>query len=225
VTGSTARLPGAAAAADDHELATRLRCGDEAAFASAVAAWSGGMRRLARCFVTTPESADEVVQEAWLGVIEGIDRFEGRSTVKTWAYRILVNTARRRAEREGRSMPWSSMSSDDEGPTVEPERFQGPGEPYPGHWRLFPPPWPSPEEHAQTGELRTVLAAACAGLPDRQRAVLVLRDVDGYGADETCAILGVSATHQRVLLHRARAFVRARLEEYYTSDMDGTGRT
>jgi RNA polymerase sigma-70 factor, ECF subfamily len=225
VTGSTARLPAAAAPTDDHELAARLRSGDEAAFVSAVAAWSGGMRRLARCFVTTPESADEVVQEAWLGIIEGIDRFEGRSTVKTWAYRILVNTARRRAEREGRSLPWSSMTSDDDGPTVEAERFQGPGEPYPGHWRLFPPPWPSPEEHAQTGELRAVLAEACARLPARQRAVLVLRDVDGYSAEEACAILGVSATYQRVLLHRARAFVRGRLEDYYTSDMDGTALT
>lgn len=217
----TARVPTTAAPADDAELAARLKRGDEAAFASAVAAWSGGMRRLARCFVTTAESADEVVQEAWLGVIEGIDRFEGRSTVKTWTYRILVNTARRRAEREGRSLPWSSLASEDDGPTVEPERFQGSGEDHPGHWRLFPSPWPSPEEQAQAGELRTVLAAACAHLPARQRAVLVLRDVDGYSADEACAILGVSATNQRVLLHRARAFVRGRLEEYYTSDSDG----
>ncbi|HEY7483281.1 MAG TPA: sigma-70 family RNA polymerase sigma factor [Streptosporangiaceae bacterium] len=202
----------------DATLVAGLRDGDEAAFALIVDAWSDGLLRLARDFVSTGDSAVEVVQETWLAVIQGIAGYEGRSALKTWVYRILVNTAKRRGARESRTVPWSSLlTADDEGPTVDPARFRGPGEPYEGHWREFPAPWPSPEQQALAGEVRRNVAAALAKLPRRQRIVITLRDVEGYSSDEVCSILEISAANQRVLLHRARAFVRAELEAYFTT--------
>jgi RNA polymerase sigma-70 factor (ECF subfamily) len=182
-------------------------------------AWSDGLLRLARSFVSTTDSAAEVVQDTWLAVIQGIGKFEGRSSLKTWVYRILVNTAKRRGGREARSVPWSSLlpTPEDEGPTVDPSRFGGPGDPYPGHWREFPAPWPSPEQQTLAGEVRAQVGTALAQLPERQRVVIMLRDVEGYGSDEVSSILDISAANQRVLLHRARAFVRGRLEEYYAA--------
>jgi RNA polymerase sigma-70 factor (ECF subfamily) len=167
--------------------------------------------------VATPDSAAEVVQDAWLAVIEGIDRFGGRSSVKTWVYRILVNTAKRRGKRESKIIPWSSVAPEDSGPTVDPTCFQGPGEPYPGHWREFPPPWPTPEQHTLSQEVGRHLATAVERLPDRQRVVLVLRDVEGYDAEEVCSMLEITAANQRVLLHRARAAVRADLARYFAT--------
>jgi RNA polymerase sigma-70 factor (ECF subfamily) len=198
----------------DAELAARLRSRDAAAFALVVDAWSAGMLRLARSFVSTPDSAAEVVQDTWLAVIKGLDGFEARSSLRTWVYRILVNTAKRRGLREGRVVPLSSLA-EDSGPTVDPTRFGGAGDEYPGHWLDFPARWPSPEQHALSGELRSVLGAALESLPDRQRVVITLRDVEGYTSDEVCTILEISAANQRVLLHRARAVVRTRLEVYY----------
>jgi RNA polymerase sigma-70 factor, ECF subfamily len=199
----------------DDVLADRLRSRDEAAFALIVDAWSAGMLRLARSFVSTSESAAEVVQETWLAVIAGVGRFEGRSTLRTWVYRILVNTAKRRGLRESRTIPLSSL-----GPTVDPTRFQGPDEPHPGHWREYPAAWPSPEQSALDGEMRAQVEAALSQLPDRQRAVITLRDVEGYSSDEVCEILDISAGNQRVLLHRARAFVRGKLEEFYAETLE-----
>jgi RNA polymerase sigma-70 factor (ECF subfamily) len=196
------------------ELVGLLRARDEAAFALVLDAWSPGMLRLARSFVSTPDSAAECVQDAWLAVIEGIDRFEGRSALRTWVYRILVNTAKRRGVREGRSVPWSSLAPEG-GPTVDPGRFQGPDEPFPGHWRELPVPWPMPEDATLAAETRALVAAAVAELPERQRVVLTLRDVQGYASDEVCSILEISPVYQRVLLHRARAHVRGRLESYH----------
>jgi RNA polymerase sigma-70 factor (ECF subfamily) len=203
----------------DDVLVARLRDRDEAAFVMLLDAWSDGLLRLARSFVSTTDSAAEVVQDTWLAVIQGIGKFEGRSSLKTWVYRILVNTAKRRGGRESRTVPWSSLlpTPDDEGPTVDPARFGGPGDPYPGHWREFPAPWPSPEQHALAGEVRALVGEALARLPERQRVVITLRDVEGYGSDEVSSILDISAANQRVLLHRARAFVRGRLEEYYAA--------
>ena len=198
----------------DDVLVARLCAGDEASFALILDAWSGGLLRLARSFVSTEDSAAEVVQDTWLAVLQGIAGFEGRSSLKTWIYRILINTAKRRGGREARTVPWSSVLPVDTGPTVAPEAFQGPDEPYPGHWREFPAAWPGPELAALAGEIRAELAAALDELPDRQRVVLTLRDVEGYGSDEVCAILEISAANQRVLLHRARASVRARLADY-----------
>jgi RNA polymerase sigma-70 factor, ECF subfamily len=194
---------------DEAALVAGLRAGDEGCFAHVVDAWSAGMLRVARAFVATPESAAEVVQDAWLAVIEGIDRFAGRSALRTWVYRILINTAKRRGTRENRVLPWSSV-----GPTVDPACFQGPDEPYPGHWRQFPTPWRTPEQHTLDAEVRHLLAAAIDRLPDRQRVVLVLRDVEGCDAEEVCSILDITAANQRVLLHRARAAVRRDLAGY-----------
>ena len=210
----------------DEVLVARLRDGDEAAFVLLVDAWSGGMARLARSFVATSESAAEVVQDTWLAVIRGIDSFEGRASLKTWTYRILVNTAKRRGAREGRTIPMSSLLPTDEdyGPTVDPARFLEAGHRWAGHWREFPAVWPSPEHAALSGEIHAQVAEAVAVLPHRQRIVITLRDVEGYSSDEVREILDISAANQRVLLHRARAFVRARLESYFaTVDTERVG--
>jgi RNA polymerase sigma-70 factor, ECF subfamily len=202
----------------DEELVARLQARDENAFALVLGAWSQGMLRLARTLVSTRDSAAEVVQDTWLAVIQGIGTFEGRSSLKTWVYRILVRTARRRGVKESRTVPWSSLPAGaDAGPTVDPTRFLGPGHPDSGHWREFPAPWPSPEQHALADEVRGRVFDALAELPGRQRLVIALRDVEGYSAAEVCSILEISEANQRVLLHRARAFVRGRLEEYYAT--------
>jgi RNA polymerase sigma-70 factor (ECF subfamily) len=200
----------------DEALVAGLRTGDEGVFAMLLDQWSGSMLRLARCFVSTEDSAAEVVQETWLAVIRGINGFQGRASLRTWIYRILVNTAKRRGVREHRTIPWSSLA-EDEGPTVDPARFHGPGEELAGHWREFPARWPSPEQAVLAGEVRAQVVAALAELPERQRVVITLRDVEGYRSDEVCTMLEISAANQRVLLHRARAFVRGRLEEYFAA--------
>jgi RNA polymerase sigma-70 factor, ECF subfamily len=202
----------------DDVLLERLRTGDEDVFALLLDGWSGGMLRVARSFVSTEESAAEVVQETWLAVIEGIGRFQGRSSLKTWVYRILTNTAKRRGTREHKVVPMSSI--DDQGPTVDPSRFRPAGDPFPGHWWDYPPAWPSPEQGLLTTEVRAHLTQALAELPERQRLVVVLRDVEGCPYDEVCELLGITAANQRVLLHRARAFLRGRLEEFYQQEGD-----
>jgi RNA polymerase sigma-70 factor (ECF subfamily) len=187
-------------------------------------AWSDGLLRLARSFVSTTDSAAEVVQDTWLAVIQGIGSFEARSSLKTWVYRILANTAKRRAMREGRHVTWGLVPGEDDGPTVDPARFGGPDDRFPGHWLAFPAAWPSPEQTTLAGEVREQLDAALAELPERQRVVITLRDVEGYGSDEVCSILEISAANQRDLLHRARAFVRGRLEEYFAATaLTGSG--
>jgi RNA polymerase sigma-70 factor, ECF subfamily len=201
----------------DGELVARLRARDDAAFALVLDAWSGGMARVARSIVSTHASAEEVVQDAWLAVIQGIGGFERRSSLKTWVYRILVNAAKRRALREGRQISWGSVPGEDDTPTVDPARFGGPGDPFPGHWLAFPAPWPAPEQDMLAGEVQAQVDAALAELPARQRVVITLRDVEGYGSDEVSSILEISAANQRVLLHRARAFVRGKLEEYFVA--------
>jgi RNA polymerase sigma-70 factor (ECF subfamily) len=200
----------------DDELVAALRRGDEAAFAAVLDAWSASMLRLARSFVSTHASAEEVVQETWLAVLKGVGTFEGRSAFKTWVYRILVNTAKKRGTAEHRSVPWTSLLPQDEdhGPTVDPARFQGADGAYPGHWRESPAAWPSPEDTALNLEIRRVISTVLDELPARQRAVLSLRDVGDHTAEEVCAMLQISAANQRVLLHRARAAVRERLAEY-----------
>jgi RNA polymerase sigma-70 factor (ECF subfamily) len=180
------------------------------------------MIRVARGYVSTGDSAAEVVQDTWLAVIEGIDGFEGRSSVKTWVYRILLNTARRHGARESRTVPVSSLPTTFAGgATVDPQRFRSDDEEFPGHWREFPAPWPvpiapTPEQQTMSNEARSELAAALARLPERQRIVITLRDVEGLTSEEVCEVLDISAANQRVLLHRARAFVRERLEQYFT---------
>lgn len=208
----------------DDVLAGLLLAGDETAFAQVVDAWSPGMIRLARFYVSTDDSAAEVVQEAWLAVVRGIATFAGRSSLRTWVYRIVANTARRRGGREARTVPASSLGTgrgggagsagtgDAGGPTVDPARFAPPGQPYAGHWQQPPEPWP--EQALLAAEVRAEVAAALAELPARQRVVITLRDVHGYDSAEVCSILEISVANQRVLLHRARAAVRLRLERY-----------
>jgi len=189
---------------DESALVAALRAGDERAFMELVQAYSPGMRRLALTFVRTPAVADDVVQESWLGVLRGLDRFEGRSSLKTWIYRIVANVARTRAVREARSAPFSSFAGDDEA-SVDPERFIADG-----HWASPVEPW----QAVLDAEAREVIDRAIAALPEQQRQVIELRDVQGWPSDEVCNVLELSETNQRVLLHRARSKVRAALDEY-----------
>lgn len=202
----------------DADLVARLRARDGDAFTDIVTAWSPLMLRLARSFVSTEASAQEVVQDAWLAVIRGLDRFEGRSSLRTWVLHIVANVGRTRGVREARTVPWSSLGPEDEGPTVDQSRFRGSDDQWPGHWTPdgAPAPWPAePEQAALAGEIRAYLASALETLPARQRTVVSLRDVHGLSAEEVCDLLEISANNQRVLLHRGRARLREVLEDYY----------
>jgi RNA polymerase sigma-70 factor, ECF subfamily len=192
----------------DVVLVARLRSGDQAAFAEVVRAWSPAMLHVARAHVRTHAAAEEVVQEAWLGVVRGLAGFEGRSAMRTWVFGILLNVARRRGRQEARTQGELA------GPTVDPDRFRDDDDPYPGHWRpdAAPAAW-DPEPAALAAEFRTLLDRALATLPVRQRAVVQLRDVDGLDADEVCVLLELTPANQRVLLHRGRARLRAVLED------------
>ncbi len=204
-------------ARDDSELVAALRAGDEASFSRIVSDWSRPMLTLARSFVSTEASAEEVVQETWLAVIKGLERFEGRSALRTWVYRILVNTAKTRGVQEHRTLPWSSVAGDDAGPSLDPALFQSAGGAYPGHWRAAPAAWPADvavEGTVLAGEVRGELRTAVDALPDRQRVVLTLRDILGHSSEEVCEMLEISQANQRVLLHRARSSVRAGLASY-----------
>ena len=200
----------------DALIVERLKAGDELVFAELLTDWSGSMLRLARTHVSTDASAEDVVQDTWMAVIRGIDRFEGRSSLRTWVYRILINTAKKKGVREHRTIPTESLSvaSDHRRPTVDPARFLGPDDQYPGGWREFPAPWPSAEGAVLAGEVRGEIAQALQTLPERQRVVITLRDVLGHSADEVCDMLDISTVNQRVLLHRARSKVRRALEQY-----------
>ncbi|MCK2220195.1 sigma-70 family RNA polymerase sigma factor [Actinomadura sp. ATCC 31491] len=202
----------------DDVIVSALRAGDEAMFAALLDTWSRGMLRVARSYVSTDDSAEEVVQDTWLAVIGGIDGFEGRSSLKTWVYRILVNAARKRGARESRTLPWSALDQDG-GPSVDPARFHGPDAALPGSWKEPPASWPTPENQALAAEVRGLIGKALAELPPRQRIVITLRDVEGCASEEVCDILDISPANQRVLLHRARAAVRERLEGYFRSVM------
>jgi RNA polymerase sigma-70 factor (ECF subfamily) len=207
----------------DEVIVDRLRAGDEAMFARLLDTWSRGMLRAARGYVSTHESAEDVVQETWLAVLRGIDRFEGRASLRTWVYRILVNIAKTRGAKDSRTVSFTDLAPDggpdDTGPTVDPARFRGADDPYPGHWKEFPAAWPSTDTEVERREVRSRIDHAVRGLPQRQRIVITLRDIEGYSSEEVCAILEISAANQRVLLHRARAVVRGRLEEYFSAQL------
>jgi RNA polymerase sigma-70 factor (ECF subfamily) len=200
------------ASEDDRALVEALRRGDEAAFATLVDRYSRPMLRLAATYVRSPAVAEEVVQEAWLGVVAGIDRFEGRSSLKTWIFRILTNTAQTRGAREARSVPFSSLEREgEEEPAVDPDRFGAEG-----FWASPPRPWDLPDERLLSKETRERVAQTIEALPPMQRAVISLRDVEGWSSEEVRNVLELSETNQRVLLHRARSTVRAELERYFT---------
>jgi RNA polymerase sigma-70 factor, ECF subfamily len=199
--------------ADELALLDGLRAGDEAVFAALVGRYGGAMLRVARLYVRSRAIAEEVVQDAWIGVLSGSSRFEGRSSLKTWIFRIVTNRAKTRALKEGRSIPFSDLGPDE--PSVDPERFRGPEDRYPGHWTSHPSSWAGvPEERLLASETLDVVENAIAALPPAQAIVITMRDVEGFDAAEVCDALEISESNQRVLLHRARSKVRRTLEEY-----------
>ena len=207
--------------ASDMELVEALRRGEEEAFALLLSRYQNPMLRIARIYVASHAVAEEVVQEAWLGLLQGLNRFEGRSSLKTWLFRILTNRAKTRGEREGRSIPFSALedrSDESYEPSVEPERFLPPDHAkWPGHWALPPRSWDDvPESRLLAHEAREQIATAIDALPASQRVVISLRDIEGWAAGEVCELLGITETNQRVLLHRARSSVRRVLEQYLT---------
>ena len=199
----------------DAQLVAALRAGNEEAFRRLVREWHSSLLRVAQIFVPSRAVAEEVVQETWLRVLGALDRFEGRSSLKTWVFRILVNTAKTRAQREGRSLPFSALHDPARVPeaAVDADRFRPEDdERFPGHWSS--PPRELPEERLLAAETRERIAEAINELPPTQRAVISLRDIEGWSSDEVRNALDVSEVNQRVLLHRARARVRQALEEY-----------
>jgi len=205
---------------EDHELVQRLREGDESAFAELIDSYGATMVRVAQMYVRDRGTAEEVVQETWLAVLQGIDRFEGRSSLKTWIFRILSNRAKTRGQRESRTVPFSAVAAADEAagePSVEPERFFGRDSETPFAWAAPPVGWP--EEKVLSREALDVVRMAIDALPDAQREVIRLRDVAGWSPEEVAEALEITDGNQRVLLHRARSVVRAALEDYLNPEV------
>src|SRR3989475_2316244 len=210
-------------APDELHLLERLRQGDEAAFASLVDRHHGALIRLAMAYVSDHSIAEEVVQETWIGVLEGLDRFEGRSSLKTWIFRMLTNKAKTRGVRESRHVSFSPLDGVDYGfdePAVDQARFQSTGY-WVDHWAVPPSKWDeeTPEKRLLSKESGMYIEKAIDALPPSQKQVLVMRDVEGLSSAEACNILGLSETNQRVLLHRARSRVRRALEQYLEGDI------
>jgi RNA polymerase sigma-70 factor, ECF subfamily len=206
----------------DEERIAALRRGDEDAFRTLVSEHGPFLMRLALMHVPSRAIAEEVVQDTWLAALNGIDRFEGRSSLRTWLASILLNKARTLGQRERRVLPFSFLArrraeGRDE-PAVDPDRFQSARDQQPGAWARPPVEWESPEERLSSDEARRVLLEAIADLPPRQREVITLRDISGLSAAETCNALGLTETNQRVLLHRARSKVRAALERHFEAE-------
>ncbi len=207
---------GYAAPPADARIVEALRSGDELAFVALVEEHVPSMLRVARLYVSTHAVAEEVVQEAWVGVLRGIVRFEGRSSLKTWIFRILTNTAKTRGEREGRSVPFSSLAEPGDEGYVDLDRFTPEG-----RWAVAAGPrsWHGvPEERLVAAETMDRIRAAIEALPDTQRTVITLRDVEGWSSEEVCNVLELTETNQRVLLHRARSRVRNALEAYIAQE-------
>ena len=197
------------------QLVDALRAGDEAAFAQLVREYQPSLVRVARIYVSTQAAAEEVAAETWLAVLNGIGRFEGRSSLRTWIFRILTNIAKTRAQRDGRTLPFSALQDPGRVPeaALDADRFLDPEHPrWPGHWAVRPEPWP--EDAVIAAETQARLAEAIEALPPTQRAVISLRDIEGWSSEEVRNALELSETNQRVLLHRARSKVRRALESY-----------
>ncbi len=221
-TNTGTNLAGVVASADDLYLIEQLRNGNEAAFEALIDRYATAMLRLAMVYVRAWAVAEEVVQETWLAVLESLGRFEGRSSLKTWMFRILTNCAKTRARREGRSIPFSSLAdidTDNAEHAVNPDRFLPADHQWSGHWISFPSNWQEmPEERLLSRETRARINRAIEALPPNQREIITLRDIEGWTAEETCALLGISEVNQRVLLHRARSKVRRVLEKYFEEE-------
>lgn len=200
---------------EDSATVARLRNGEESAFAELVDRYGATMLRVAQMYVRDRASAEEVVQETWLAVLNGIDRFEERSSLKTWLFRILTNRAKTRGERDARSLPFSALAGAEgeaDEPAVDPDRFLGPDSATPGAWAAPPRAWP--EDRVLAGETLGVIESAIEMLPEAQREVIRLRDVEGWSPMEVADALEITDGNQRVLLHRARSKVRSALEDY-----------
>jgi RNA polymerase sigma-70 factor (ECF subfamily) len=212
------RAEGAGAPADpDAALLERLRRGDEDAFRALVEEHGPFLMRLVMMHVPSRAIAEEVVQDTWLAALNGLDRFEGRSMLRTWLASIALNKARTRGTREGRILPFALLRRRYEeggGPALDPDRFQGKRGERPGWWASPPVAWEDPQSRLEANETRDVLLRAIRDLPPRQREVIALRDISGWDAEEVRNALDLSETNQRVLLHRARSKVRAALEEH-----------
>lgn len=205
---------------NEASLVEALRRGDEAAFVALVERYHRSMLQVARLYVRDDGAAEDVVQESWVGVLNGLDRFEGRSSFKAWVFRILTNRAKTRAVRDARTVPFARLTgadADDDEPSVDPSRFMPADHPnWPGHWQSPPRSWgENPEDRLLRTEGHAAIREAIAALPENQRTVITLRDVKGWTSEETCAILGLSDANHRVLLHRARSRVRRALERYF----------
>ena len=200
---------------DETALTAALRDGDEAAFAQLVDQYAPSMLRVARRYVPSPEIAEEVVQETWIALLKGIDNFEGRSSLRTWLFAMMINIAKARGVRERRDADAAIAAFT--GGTVDPARFRTGDDPYPGHWKQGdePSPFPqTPEGSVLGNELVDVARRELDKLPERQRIVVTLRDMLGFDSSEVCEQLDISIANQRVLLHRGRAAVRQALEDY-----------
>jgi len=207
---------------DERTFKRALEDRDERAFVELVNRYQGPLTRLALVYCGSRALAEEVVQDTWLGVLRGIERFEGRASFKTWLFRILVNRARTHAEREGRLIPFSSLEGEGGAePSVSADRFLGPDPPeWPGHWSAPPRSWgDSPERELLSKETLELVEGAISALAPAQREVITLRDVEGWESADVCNVLGITETNQRVLLHRARAKVRAALERHFDPDL------
>ena len=208
------------ATAEEFDLILRLRRGDEAAFTALVDRYHQSLVRLALAHVSDRSVAEEVVQESWVGVLEGLDRFEGRSSLKTWIFRIVTNKAKTRGVRENRHTSFSDFGGPDEDcdePAVDPSNFRTSGH-WADYWASYPQPWDenTPERQSLSKEVADLLGQAISALPVKFRQVLLLRDVEGLGSKDVCDMLGLSEANQRVLLHRGRARVRRALDHYMT---------
>jgi RNA polymerase sigma-70 factor (ECF subfamily) len=203
-----------APAGAEADLVAALRSGDERAFVALVDRYQAALLRLAVTFVRDRAVAEEVVQETWLAVLGGVDRFEGRASLKTWIFQILSNRARTRGVRERRSAPFSALAAaeDADDAILDADRFLPEGHRWVGHWAAAPTDWP--EERVLGDEAMQCVREAIEQLPPRQAHVLVLRDVEGWDSEEVCDALGLTDGNQRILLHRARGRVRAALEQY-----------
>jgi RNA polymerase sigma-70 factor (ECF subfamily) len=203
------------ATGSDERIVCALRAGDERTFRELFARNYPMMKRVARGYVASDAVAEEIVQDTWMAIVTGIERFEGRSALGTWMFSILTNQAKTHSARERRALPFASVApADVEGPAVDSDRFQTDDEAWPGHWATPPRPWQKPERRLLSLEARDRLKQALAQLPERQRLIVVLRDVEGRPAEEVCDLLELSQENQRVLLHRGRSRLRAFLEQY-----------